>query len=160
MRRIEAAQQELAVGRVSYIPSGSETLRGLAQVNQDLVQAVGRRCADQRAATIDVDATVIESWKREAQVACQGQTGYQPVLALWPEMDLVVADEFRDGNVSAHYALLDITKRAMAALPETVEERGFRGDSACYDQTLLRWLRNRQRADGPAVSIALRSARR
>ena len=65
--RIEAAQQELAVGQVSYIPSESGPLRGLAQVNQDLVRAVGRRCADQKIATIDLDATIIESWKRQAQ---------------------------------------------------------------------------------------------
>jgi hypothetical protein len=147
--RMEEAQQELLVGQVSYIPSESEALRGLAQVNQDLVQAVGRRCADQKIATLDLDATVIESWKQQAKPVYQGGTGYQPVLALWAETDLVVADEFRDGNVGAHSALLDITQRAMAALPETVEERYFRGDSACYDQTLLKWMRNRQREDGP-----------
>jgi hypothetical protein len=147
--RIEAAQRELAVGQVSYIPSESEPLRGLAQVNQDVVQAVGRRCAEQKIATIDVDATVIESWKREAKPVYQGGTGYQPVLALWAEMDLAVADEFRDGNVGAQMALLGVTKRAFAALPETVEQRCFRGDSACYEQTLMKWLRNRQREGGP-----------
>jgi len=151
--RIEAAQQELAVGQVSYIPSESGPLRGLAQVNQDLVRAVGRRCADQKIATIDLDATIIESWKRQAQPTYQGNTGYQPVLALWAEMDLAVADEFRDGNVGAHYALLEVAKRALAALPETVEERYFRGDSACYDQTLLKWLRNQEREDGPRGAI-------
>ena len=46
-------------------------------------------------------------------------------------------------------ALLGVTKRAFAALPETVEQRCFRGDSACYEQTLMKWLRNRQREDGP-----------
>ncbi len=147
--RIEAAQRELAVGQVSYIPSESEPLRGLAQVNQDVVQAIGRRCAEQKIATIDVDATVIESWKREAKPVYQGGTGYQPVLALWAEMDLAVADEFRDGNVGAQMALLGVTKRAFAALPETVEQRSFRGDSACYEQTLMKWLRNRQREGGP-----------
>jgi hypothetical protein len=89
--RIGAAQRELAVGQVSYIPSESEALRGLAQVNQDVAQAIGRRCAEQKIATIDVDATVIESWKREAKPVYQGGTGYQPVLALWAEMDLAVA---------------------------------------------------------------------
>jgi hypothetical protein len=147
--RIEQAQAELPVGQVSYIPSESEPLRALAQVNQDLVQAVARRCADQKIATVDLDATVIESWKREAQPTYQGGTGYQPVLALWAELDLALADEFRDGNVGAHVELLGVTRRALAALPETVQERYFRGDSACYDQMLLKWLRNGQREDGP-----------
>lgn len=152
-KRVEAAQRELPVGQVSYIPSESGPLRGLAQVNEDLVGAIGRRCAEQRIATIDLDATVIESWKQQAKPVYVGGSGYQPVLALWAEMDLVVADEFRDGNVGAHTQLLGVTKRAWAALPETVTERYFRGDSGCYDQELLRWLRNRQRADGPAGGI-------
>ena len=147
--RIEQAQAELPVGQVSYIPSESEPLRALAQVNQELVQTIGRRCADQKIATVDLDATVIESWKREAKPTYQGGTGYQPVLALWAELDLALADEFRDGNVGAHVELLGVTRRALAVLPETVQERYFRGDSACYDQTLLKWLRNGQREDGP-----------
>jgi hypothetical protein len=147
--RIEQAQAELPVGQVSYIPSESEPLRALAQVNQELVQTIGRRCADQKIATVDLDATVIESWKREAKPTYQGGTGYQPVLALWAELDLALADEFRDGNVGAHVELLGVARRALAALPETVQERYFRGDSACYDQTLLKWLRNGKREDGP-----------
>jgi hypothetical protein len=147
--RIEQAQAELPVGQVSYIPSESEALRALAQVNQELAQTIGRRCAEQKIATVDLDATVIESWKREAKPTYEGCTGYQPMLALWAEMDLVVADEFRDGNVGAQVELLGVTQRALAALPETVEERYFRGDSACYDQTLLKWLRNGKRENGP-----------
>ncbi len=151
--RIRQAQAELPVGQVSYIPNESEPLRGLAQVNQDLVQGIARRWAEQKIATLDLDATLIESWKREAKPTYEGGAGYQPVLALWAEMDLVLADEFRDGNVGAHTELLGVTQRALAALPESVQERHFRGDSACYDQTLLKWLRNRQREGGPAGFI-------
>jgi hypothetical protein len=163
---VEQAQQELAVGQVSYIPSESAPLRGLAQVNQDLVAHLGQRCREQKIATLDLDATVIESWKQQAQPTYQGPRGYQPVLALWAEMDLVVADQFRDGNVGAHCELLGVTKRALAALPETVEERYFRGDSACYDQQLLKWLRTRNRAEGPegyigfAVSVRMSESRK
>ena len=148
-QRIAEAQAELPVGPVSYIPNESQPLRGLAQVNQELVQTIGRRCADQKIATLDLDATVIESWKREAKPTYEGGCGYQPMLALWAEIDLVLADEFRDGNVGAHTELLGVTQRALAALPESVQQRYFRGDSACYEQTLLKWLRNRKRQDGP-----------
>lgn len=148
-QRIAEAQAELPVGQVSYIPNQSQPLRGLAQVNQELVQTIGRRCADQKIATLDLDATVIESWKREAKPTYEGGCGYQPMLALWAEIDLVLADEFRDGNVGAHTELLGVTQRALAALPESVQQRYFRGDSACYEQTLLKWLRNRKRQDGP-----------
>jgi hypothetical protein len=150
---IEQAQRELPVGQVSYIPEESAALRALAQVNQDVVREVGRRCADQKIATIDLDSTVIESWKREAQPTYLGGKGYQPMLALWAEMDLAVADEFRDGNVPAHSAPLRVAKRAFQALPETVGEYYFRGDSACWERGLLNWLRDEQREDGPRAPI-------
>src|SRR3989475_7495639 len=151
--KIEQAQQALADERVSYIPEENPALQGLAQVNQDVVRELGRRCAEQKIATLDVDATIIESWKREAKPTYEGCTGYQPVLALWAEMSVVVADEFRDGNVPAQQALLPITQRAFQALPETVVERYFRGDSACHEQSLLEWLRDEQRAGGPQGRI-------
>ena len=151
--KIEQAQQALAGDRVSYIPEESPALQGLGQVNQDVVRELGRRCAEQKIATLDVDATVIESWKREAKLTYEGCTGYQPVLALWAEMNVVVSDEFRDGNVPAHQQLLPITQRAFQGLPETVVERYFRGDSACHEQSLIEWLRDEQRAGGPAGRI-------
>ena len=43
------------------------------------------------------------------------------MLAVWAEVDLIVADEFRDGNVPAIMKPLTVAKRAFAALPETVE---------------------------------------
>ena len=151
--KIEQAQRELPAGQVSYIPEESVPLRALAQVNQDVVRELARRCSDQRIATLDVDATVMESWKREAQATYQGGKGYQPVLALWAEMDVAVADEFRDGNVPAHSELLGVTKRAFQALPDTIQERYFRGDSACWEKGLVQWLRDEERPDGPAGRI-------
>src|SRR5271157_347486 len=57
--KIEQAQQELAPGRVSYIPEESAPLQCLARVKQEVVQELGRRCAEQKIATVDLDATVI-----------------------------------------------------------------------------------------------------
>jgi hypothetical protein len=151
--RIEQAQRELPAGQVSYIPSEGVRLRALAQVNQDLVQEIGRRCADQKIATVDLDATPIESFKQEAKPTYEGGKGYQPLLALWAETDLALADEFRDGNVPAHVAPLPTTKRAFAALPESVREFYFRGDSGCWDHELVNWLRDEQRPDGPRGPI-------
>jgi hypothetical protein len=162
--QMATAQRELAVDQVSYIPTESTALRGLAQVNQDLVRAIGRRCADQKIATIDLDATVIESWKQEAKPTYEGVRGYQPMLALWAEMDLAVADEFRDGNVPAHKDPLPVAQRAFQALPDSVQEFYFRGDAACWDRQLLNWLRTEQRTDGPqgpitfAISVRMTAA--
>jgi Transposase DDE domain group 1 len=151
--KLEQAQRALGDGRLSYIPDESAPLQGLAAVNRDVVQELGRRCPEQRIATIDLDATIIESWKREAKPTYEGCTGYQPTLALWAEMNVVVADEFRDGNVPAQVGSLPVAQRAFAALPGTVTERYFRGDSACDEESLLSWLRDEQRAVGPSGLI-------
>ena len=141
--KIAAAQQALPVGRGSYIPEESAPRQGRGEVNREVVQEWGRRCAGEKIATIDLDATVIESWKREAKVTYyEGSSGYQPVRALGAEMHGVVAEEFRDGNVPAQQELLPVAQRAFAALPSTVAERYFRGDAAGDEERLLSWLRD------------------
>ena len=52
--------------QIAYIPEESEPLVGLGLVNRVLVQELGRRCPDQRIATVDQDATIIESRKQLA----------------------------------------------------------------------------------------------
>ena len=108
---------------------------------------------DQKIATVDQDATIIESRKREALYTYEGSRGYQPMLAVWAEMDVVLADEFRDGNVPAQMAPLTVAKAAFAAVPKTVTSYYYRGDSACHEKRLLRWLLNEKREDGPAGFI-------
>lgn len=158
----KARQQQLELKRASVIPGESLALTGLAEVNRDVVGELGRRCPDQKIATVDVDATIIESHKRQARPTYQGPTGYQPLLALWAEMDVVLADQFREGNTPAIQEPLAVAQRAFEALPETVAERYFRGDSACYENELLDWLRDDKRETGPkgrigfAVSAPLR----
>ncbi|MGO9097051.1 MAG: transposase [Bryobacteraceae bacterium] len=105
--------------------------------------------AGRKIATIGLGATIVESWKREAKASCQGGSGCQPVLALWAEMNAALADELRDGNVPAEYRLLPATRRTFQALPETVQERYFRGGSSCCEEELPAWLRNERREAGP-----------
>ena len=77
---------------------GGECLGG---VNRELVRELGRRCPEQRTTTVDQDATISESHKQQVLRTYEGERGYQPMLAVWAEMDAVLADEFRDGNVPA-----------------------------------------------------------
>jgi hypothetical protein len=147
------ARQQLPLGQAAYIPGENAALQGLGQVNRDLLAEMGRRCAEQKIATVDQDATIIESHKREARMTYEGERGYQPMLAVWAETELILADQFRDGNVPAMQKPLDVARAAFAALPGTVREFYYRGDSACHEQELLKWLRNEQREDGPQERI-------
>jgi hypothetical protein len=103
----------------------------------------------QKIATVDADATIIESRKREALPHYEGGRGYQPQLAVWAETGLILADEFRDGNVPAGMDPLSVAKAAFRALPATVTEFNYRADSASYNHALLNWLRDEARPDGP-----------
>src|SRR5664279_3228904 len=150
---LEEARAGRKPEQIAFIPQEAETLSGLGEVNRDLVRELGRRCPDQRIATVDQDATIIESHKREALRTYEGERGYQPMLAVWAEMDVVLADEFRDGNVPAMMAPLAVAKRAFAALPETVTSFYYRADSASHEKELIQWLRDEKRADGPQGKI-------
>ena len=151
--KIEEAKQRRRGEEVAYIPEESEPLLGLGLVNRALVEELGRRCADQRIATVDQDATIIESRKQEALRSYEGERGYQPMLAMWAEMNVVLADEFRDGNVPAMMDPLAVAKKAFAALPQTVTTYYYRGDSACHESDLIHWLRDENRAEGPRGRI-------
>src|ERR1019366_7701709 len=151
--KIEEAQQRRLPGEIAYIPEETPPLEGLGRVNRDLVQRCGERCPDQRIATVDQDATIIESRKREAKPTYEGERGYQPMLAVWAETGLVLADEFRDGNVPAMMEPLNVAQAAFGALPGTVGEYYYRGDSACHESGLVNWLRDEQRAGGPRGRI-------
>jgi hypothetical protein len=77
------------------------------------------------------------------------------MLAVWAEMNVVLADEFRDGNVPAMMAPLTVAKQAYAALPETVTEYYYRGDAASHESHLINWLRDEEREGGPRGFIGL-----
>lgn len=147
--KIRAAERACGSERKAYIPEENEALEGLGRVNRELIGEIGRRCADQRIATVDQDASIYVSQKREAQWTYKGERGYQPMLASWAEMNLILADEFRDGNVPANMKPLTVARRAFQALPETVKEYYYRADSASHEGELIGWLRNEQREGGP-----------
>jgi hypothetical protein len=123
----------------AWIPAEPPTLQALAALNTAVVRrAVTGRGAT--TATLDLDATTIVSHKRDALPLYTGGRGYQPTAVCWAEEDLVVADQYRDGNVPAGMDPLAVARQAFAALPPTVTTRAFRGDSACYHESLLKYL--------------------
>lgn len=149
---IEKSRRERGVGQVAYIPGENAALRGLAQVNVQLLDRVAAQGKSSKA-TLDHDATIQESHKRESLAHYKGGRGYQPAVIYWAEQDLVVADEYRDGNVPAGMENLRLIARGFASLPATVTGYWFRSDSACYDEDVLKWLANPQRPQGPRGEI-------
>ena len=147
--------------QLSFIVPATRAIETLQQVNAGGVRRIAgsyeQRGDGLKIATIDQDATIIESHKRAAFAHYQGGRGYQPMLAVWAEADLIVADEFRDGNVPARQKPISCCRTAFETLPTTVSERYFRGDSACYESELLQWLSSeaREREPGGRIGFAV-----
>jgi len=141
----------------SFIFPASGPVAALQEVQAGCVRRIAqlyeKQGQKQTIATIDQDATIIESHKRTALSHYEGGRGYQPMVAVWAELDLAVADEFRDGNVPAKQAPLTCAKMAFAALPSGIGRRYFRGDSACHERELLGWLKHPDRATEPGGRI-------
>lgn len=126
-------------GEASVVYAESKRLEALAVVNHTMIEYVQTRRTETEA-TIDVDAVVIPCDRQEAEWTYKGMKGYQPVVAVWAEQDLILSDEFRDGNVPAGTGNLRVIEKALAQLPGWVTRRLLRGDSACYENGVMSFL--------------------
>ena len=122
----------------AFIPAPNRHLHGLMKVNGDMVQFIQSR-RPEKVATLDQDATLVETTKREAFYSYKGYKAYQPLNTWWAEQGLVVHTDFRDGNVPAGYEQLRALQEALALLPQGVETVRLRSDTAGYQHELLRY---------------------
>ncbi len=143
-----------AAGPRATVPEESAPLAGLGRANRTLVAGL-QRGARARAAPLDVDATLVESHKDAATVAYDGTRGYQPVVVLWAEQDVIVADQFRDGHVPAGCGNVRVLEQAVANLPQGVERLFLRADSALYETEVLRWCEDDAHPIAYAISADL-----
>lgn len=132
----DPAQEGLRKTGSAFVPLSNASLRGFCEVNRDLVGFVQRH-APQRVATLDMDATLVETAKEGALYCYQGHKAYQPIQVYWAEAGVVAHTEFRDGNVGANFELPRILKETLAGLPAGVEKVCLRSDAAGYDWDLL-----------------------
>jgi hypothetical protein len=133
----EEEEKSRVVGR-AFIPASNEYLGGLAKVNADMV-TFSQRQEREETATLDVDATLVETMKEEALYSYKGYKSYQPINVWWAEKQMVLQTEFRDGNVPAGHKNLGILKEALEYLPEGVKKVRLRSDSAGYQHNLLKY---------------------
>ena len=151
----EEAETNQPQGVLAWVVPETAPLEGLAKANEALIQRISERQPDLNHFTMDMDAPVIASHKAEAKMSYEGERGYQPEFAIWAETLVVLADEFRDGNVPAGMDPLTVVQRGFSALPAERMAKmvmAFRGDSACYNHDLLNWLRDEERT-GPKGKI-------
>jgi len=131
-------QEEKRKEGTAFIPVPNEQLRGLAKVNQGVVAFMQKR-DPQKIATLDQDATLVETAKRDALFSYKGFKSYQPLNTWWAEHEMVLHTEFRDGNVPAGYEQLRVLKESLSLLPGGVAHVRLRSDTAGYQHSLLRY---------------------
>ncbi|MFQ6018043.1 MAG: IS1380 family transposase [Kiloniellaceae bacterium] len=130
-----AEEAKRAPGR-AFIPRPSAPLRGLWRVNQALLSFLQRHRRES-VATLDMDATLVETHKRQALYCYKHFKAYQPLNTWWAEQGVFVHSEFRDGNVPAGHQQLRVFREALAGLPGGVRKVCLRSDTAAYQQDLL-----------------------
>ena len=136
LERFHDASAPQAVCGTAFIPAVTEALQGLWRVNQALLGFIQQH-QPAAVATLDMDATLIETHKRDALHCYKGFKAYQPLNCWWAEQGAMLYSEFRDGNVPAGHEQLRVLKASLAHLPASVTKVSLRSDTAGYQGELL-----------------------
>lgn len=130
--------ERLRQAHEAFIPEPSRLLGGLVQLNGAFADAVQHR-SPEKTATLDMDATLVETFKKAALYCYKKFKAYQPLNVYWAEQGLMLFSEFRDGNVPAGYDLLRPFKQALELVPGGVKKIYLRSDTAGYVVKLLKY---------------------
>lgn len=117
----------------SFLPAESEGLAGLREVKGRVVHAYVEGVKPGNEVTLDVDAHLVETSKADALYCYEGYKAYQPLVVEWAETGLVLAEEFREGNVPASKGIARLVEEAYEALPAGEWKVRVRSDSAAYE---------------------------
>lgn len=131
----DKASPKAAAG-TAFIAAVTAELRGLWRVNQALLEFLQQHRAA-ASATLDMDATLIETHKRDALFCYKKFKAYQPLNCWWAEQGAMLYSEFRDGNVPAGHEQLRVLKESLRHLPDSVKKVSLRSDTAGYQEDLL-----------------------
>ena len=125
-----------AVAGTAFIPAVTRELQGLWRVNRSLLEFLQEH-QPAASATLDMDATLIGTHKRDALYCYEKFKAYQPLNCWWAEQGAMLYSEFRDGNVPAGHEQLRVLKASLPHLPGDVKKVALRSDTAGYQEELL-----------------------
>ncbi len=137
LRRLEMTvpDRNSSCGQVGYTTC-------LERLHRMLVQKAWALAGAPRTLTLDLDGTLIETHKREALYSYEGTKAYQPMNVYCPELCMVMAHEFRDGNVSPAEGYQRLVERCRRLLPGV--HFTVRADAAGYQNEFLEWMTQNQ----------------
>lgn len=87
-------QESLREAGKAFIPKANENLLGLRRVNAEFVSFV-QSTSERKVATLDLDATLVETSKSNALYCYKHFRAYQPYNVYWAEQGVMLHTEFR-----------------------------------------------------------------
>jgi hypothetical protein len=155
--------EELMSGRPqqgAFIPIESAPLAGLREPIRQVIWSYIEKTKPGQEVTLDVDTHLVETSKANAFYCYDGRKTFQPIEVEWAETGLVLAEEFRQGNVLAGTDIKRIVDEAFDMLPPGEWKVKVRSDSAAYQQDVLdHWHRRMWHfAVSADMSVQLRQA--
>ena len=133
-----AEEEAKRVEGTAFIPEPNANLITLMSLNQPLIACIQQQ-SPSSVATLDQDATLTNTYKRNALYCYKGFKAYQPFNTFWAEHGMLLHSEFRDGNVNAGFEQLRILKETLSLLPSDVNHAYLRSDSVGYQEDLIRY---------------------
>lgn len=121
----------------AFIPVESASLAGLREPNRQVIWSYIEKMKPGQEVTLDVDAHLVETAKSNAFYCYDGRKAFQPIEVAWAETGLVLAEEFRQGNVLAGKDIKRVVDEAFEILPPGEWQVKVRSDSAAYQQDAL-----------------------
>lgn len=131
----------------AFVPEANEALSGLREVKGEFVsrgwrlyQRSGR--TEVSRATLEIDASFMETQKRDALACYKHYDAYSSLTVRWAEMGFVVWDEFRDGNVPPAWRNLEALTEAITYLNQEmgITDVWVRSDAAAHQESVLKAL--------------------
>ena len=111
-------------------------MKALSSVNKRVLKTALHRC---KGITLDIDATEIISHKADAQWTYKKNQGYMPMVGHIAEVGMVVACDFRSGNVSPAKENLEFIQQCQSALPRDCYIKSLRIDAAGYQTKIIQY---------------------
>ena len=128
----------------AWIPPPAVALKRLHRINRSMIhrQGKGKNLTHR---TIDMDATLIPSGKRECLSTDRAATGsvpfergYPPLMGYRPELGMILHVEMRDGTGAASAGTCRFLDEILHLLPDRVTSVSVRMDTAGYPHAVIR----------------------
>ena len=131
----------------AFIPEPNEALSGLKNINREFVkrgwnlyERSGRDKISR--ATLEIDATFMETQKRDALACYKHFDAYSSLTVRWAEMGFAIWEEFRDGNVPPAYRNLEALTESTTYLNKElgITDVWVRSDAAAHQERIVKAL--------------------